>query len=78
MLTSSDSNITIIAQETMSFIEYFSFITGSFGTWFGFSFLSLNTPKIMKLAPGLNKHSNVYPVKRRRIRPSPWKFVPRS
>ena len=47
LLTSTDSTITITAQVTMSFIEYFSFVCGCFGTWFGFSFLSLNPAKIM-------------------------------
>lgn len=42
LLTSTDSDITITAQPTMTFIEYFSFVAGCFGTWFGLSFLSLN------------------------------------
>lgn len=47
LLTSIDSDIRIIAQESMSFIEYFSFVSGCFGTWFGLSFLSLNTIRTM-------------------------------
>lgn len=37
-----DPDIIINASETMSFIDYFTYITSCFGTWFGLSFLSLN------------------------------------
>lgn len=47
LLTSINPNIIIIAQATMVFIEYFSFVTGCFGTWFGWSFLSLNRFKLL-------------------------------
>ena len=40
-LTSADPSVAIHAQATMTFIEYFSFLSGCFGTWFGVSFLSL-------------------------------------
>lgn len=47
LLTSSDPDIVIIAQATMTFIEFFSFVAGCFGTWFGLSFLSLNPLNVL-------------------------------
>ena len=48
LLTSVDSEMIIIAQATMTFIEYFSFVSGCFGTWFGLSFLSLDPLRILR------------------------------
>lgn len=41
-MTPTEADIVTQAQVTMTFVEYFSFITGCFGTWFGLSFMSLD------------------------------------
>jgi hypothetical protein len=45
-IINTQASIQTKAQPSMSFVDYFSFVTGSFGTWFGLSFLSLN-PKLL-------------------------------
>lgn len=38
-----DSTVFISAQAKMSFVDFFCFVAGCFGTWFGVSFLSLKS-----------------------------------
>ena len=47
-MTPSEPDIETQSQATMSFVEYFSFITGCFGTWFGLHFLSLDSCRWIK------------------------------
>jgi hypothetical protein len=41
-MTPTEADVKSESQATMSFVEYFSFICGCFGTWFGVSFFSLH------------------------------------
>jgi hypothetical protein len=41
-LVNAEATMLTRAQPSMSFVDYFSFMTSSIGTWFGISFLSLN------------------------------------
>ena len=38
----SEPDIIVTTRPSMSFVDYFSFVAGCFGTWFGISFMSLN------------------------------------
>ena len=40
-MTPTEADIVTTAQATMSFVEYFSFVSGCVSTWFGLHFLSL-------------------------------------
>lgn len=44
----------------MSFVEYFSFVTGCFGTWLGISFMSINFNKVAKMiSKAATKHKEI-------------------
>ena len=44
-----DPRVDLTAQPTMFFVEFFSFLCSCFGTWFGISFLSINSIKLLRL-----------------------------
>ena len=56
-MTPTEADIVTEAKETMSFVEYFSFITGCFGTWFGLSFMSCEPAHRMRDTPSRTKQS---------------------
>ena len=41
IVTANEADVVVTSVQSMCFIEFFSFITGCFGFWFGASFLSL-------------------------------------
>ena len=43
LMSPQEPDVETSVQPTMSFIEFFSFVCSCFGTWFGLSFLSLES-----------------------------------
>ena len=48
LTTPIDPLVDLSAQPAMFFVEFFSFVCSCFGTWFGISFLSINSLKLLK------------------------------
>lgn len=55
LMTPTDPVISLSSQPTMYFVEFFCFIAGCFGIWFGVSFLSLTSLKLLRVPR--NSHS---------------------
>ena len=55
LTTPINPRIDVKAQPTMFFIDFFSFLCSCFGTWFGISFLSINSIKPLRLMKRRNR-----------------------
>jgi hypothetical protein len=74
LLSSMDADIAIKSVESMSFIAFFSYITGCLGTWFGLSFLSVTRLRSM----WRTRERHFLFVKRKEkfvMRHEPWRLV---
>lgn len=47
LLINQQADTSTSAQPTMTFVDYFTFVTSCFGTWFGLSFLSIDPLKML-------------------------------